>query len=279
MKKAYNNLQLLTALLLSVIIFSCTQQTTKEQQALTSLSKEVKEIHEGILEGYLSKEEMPNSLKLIPPPPEEGSAAFMLDQEIAAKYVTLEDEQRKEQAGKDAILSFPEATDAFNIVLDVEISEENTPHLYMILRRTLADAGLSTYAAKNHYQRKRPFMVNNTPTCTPDEEAALRKDGSYPLGHTAIGWAWALILAEVFPDKADVILERGKEFGISRNVCNVHWHSDVVYRRMMGTAAVAALHANNDFIPDLEAAKTEVLALKESVNLPAKRKTGGVYRK
>ena len=266
MKKAYNNLQLLTALLLSVIIFSCTQQTTKEQQALTSLSKEVKEIHEGILEGYLSKEEMPNSLKLIPPPPEEGSAAFMLDQEIAAKYVTLEDEQRKEQAGKDAILSFPEATDAFNIVLDVEISEENTPHLYMILRRTLADAGLSTYAAKNYYQRKRPFMVNNTPTCTPDEEASLRKDGSYPSGHTAIGWAWALILAEVFPDKADVILERGKEFGISRNVCNVHWHSDVVYGRMMGTAAVAALHANNDFITDLEAAKTEVLELKESVN-------------
>jgi len=80
----------------------------------------------------------------------------------------------------------------------------------MILRRTLADAGLSTYAAKNHYQRHRPFMVNNTPTCTPDEEEALRKDGSYPSGHTSIGWAWALILTEVFPDQADVILERGE---------------------------------------------------------------------
>ena len=95
----------------------------------------------------MSKEEIPNSLKLVPPPPEEGSAAFMLDQEVAAKYVALEDELRKEQASKDAILSFPEATEAFNIVLDVKISEENTPHLYMILRRTLADAGLSTYAA------------------------------------------------------------------------------------------------------------------------------------
>ena len=266
MIKQYFKLQLFTAIVLSVVILSCTQQTAKDQQAGTSLSKEIKEIHEGILEGYLSKEEMANSLKLIPPPPEEGSAAFMLDQEIAAKYVALEDEQRKEQAAKDAILSFPKATDAFNIVLDLEISEENTPHLYMIMRRTLADAGLSTYSAKNHYQRERPFMVNNTPTCTPDEEAALRKDGSYPSGHTAIGWAWALILAEVFPEQADVILERGKEFGISRNVCNVHWHSDVVYGRMMGAAAVAALHANNDFITDLEAAKTEVLELKESVN-------------
>ncbi len=177
-------------------------------------------------------------------------------------YVASDDEARKEQATQDAVLTFPEAMDAFNIVLKVQISEETTPHLYMILRRTLADAGLSTYAAKNHYQRARPFMLNNTPICTPDDEAVLRKDGSYPSGHTAIGWAWALILAEVFPQQADVILERGKQFGISRNVCNVHWHSDVVYGRMMGAAAVAMLHANTDFMIDLAAAKEEVKVLK-----------------
>ena len=265
-KQVFYRLQLLTAVVLSVIMLSCTQQTTTNDQVTTSLSKEIKEISPGILEGYLSKEEIPNSFKLVPPPPEEGSAAFMLDQTVAAKYVALEDEYRKSQANKDAILAFPEATDAFNIVLDVEISEKTTPHLYMILRRTLADAGLSTYAAKNHYQRKRPFMVNNTPICTPDEEAALRKDGSYPSGHTAIGWAWALILSEVFPEQADVILERGKEFGISRNVCNVHWHSDVVYGRMMGAAAVAMLHANSDFIIDLDAAKKEIQKLNENIN-------------
>jgi len=256
-------LQLLTAIMLSVIMLSCsTQKTATHQQVVTSLSKEIKEIGHGILEGYLSKEEIPNSLKLVPPPPEEGSAAFMLDQAVAAKYVALKDEGRKAQATKDAILAFPEAVDAFNIVLDVKISEETTPHLYMILRRTLADAGLSTYGAKNHYQRERPFMVNNTPICTPDDEAALRKDGSYPSGHTAIGWAWALILAEVFPEQADVIMERGKQFGISRNVCNVHWHSDVVTGRMMGAAAVAMLHSNSDFLIDLGAAKTEILKLK-----------------
>ena len=119
------------------------------------------------------------------------------------------------------------------------------------------NAGLSTYTAKNHYQRARPFMVNNTPICTPEEEALLREDGSYPSGHTAIGWAWALILTEVFPEQADAILEREKQFGISRNVCNVHWHSDVVYGRMMGAAAVAMLHSNSDFIIDLKAAKEE----------------------
>ena len=246
--------------LIAVLLFnwSCTQEASTKQQVLTSLSKEIKEISPGILEGYLSKDEIPNSLNLIPPPPEKGSVAYLLDQEIATNFIALNDDVRKEQAVKDAELAFPQATEAFNIILNIKISEITTPHLYMILRRTLADAGLSTYSAKNYYQRARPFMLNNKVICTPEDEEGLRKDGSYPSGHTAIGWAWALILAEVFPEQATVILKRGKQFGISRNVCNVHWHSDVVYGRMMGAATVAILHSNTDFIIDLEAAKKEI---------------------
>ena len=261
-KKTYLKLQIFGLILLSVLILSCGTQTVVQEPS-TSLSKDLKEISPGILEGYLSEDEIPNSLELVPPPPEEGSAAFQLDQEIAAMYVASDNESRKEQASQDAVLTFPEAVDAFNVVLNVRISEENTPMVYMILRRTIADAGLATYAAKNHYQRERPFMLNNTAICTPDDEAVLRKDGSYPSGHTAIGWAWSLILTELFPEQADVILERGKQFGISRNVCNVHWHSDVVYGRMMGASAVAVLHANKDFIIDLAAAKEELEQLKK----------------
>ena len=34
---------------------------------------------------------------------------------------------------------------------------------FLLLRRTLTDTGLSTYAAKNRYNRARPFMRNNEP--------------------------------------------------------------------------------------------------------------------
>ncbi len=222
----------------------------------------VPEIHPGILAGYLQPEVLPNSLALIPPPPAEGSAALALDEEVSRKSIELRGTPRWELAAKDAELMFPEAAGTFSCALGIPITEKDTPHLYMLLRRTLADAGLSTYTAKNHYQRKRPFMVNKETTCTPDEEDHLMKDGSYPSGHTAIGWAWALILSEIAPDRADAILARGRAFGESRNICNVHWHSDVVEGRFMGSAAVARLHANAAFRAEIEAAKIELEAVR-----------------
>lgn len=223
--------------------------------------EQVKEIMPGILQGYLSKEEIPNSLALVPPPPAPGSIAFELDKEFAKKAVESKDTARFHLATRDANLNFPAAVKSFESTLGIEISEAKTPKLYRLMRRVLTDAALSTYAAKDHYQRSRPFVVNNTPTCSPQDEAMLRKDGSYPSGHTAIGWAWALVFCEIFPAKTDAILQRGYAFGESRVICNAHWHSDVETGRVMGAAAVAKLHANAGFQRDLAAAKEEAAKL------------------
>jgi acid phosphatase (class A) len=248
----------LTWIVLALLLNSCANRPDTGLSGKLSTALDLKEIHPGIVQGYLSESELPNSLALLPRPPKEGSAAWQLDQENATYYVTLNDDKRRQQAIQDADLSFPAALKAFNPCLPVHISEQATPVTYLLMRRVLADAGLSTYAAKNHYQRLRPFMVNNTPIYSPENEESLRKDGSYPSGHTAIGWAWALILTEIFPDQTDEILQRGKEFGISRNICNVHWFSDVEAGRTMGAATVARLHANQQFLIDLEAAKKEI---------------------
>jgi acid phosphatase (class A) len=226
----------------------------------------VKEIAPGLLEGYLSAGDLPNSLELLPPPPAEGSAAFALDQEISRESLALRGTARWEQAIKDANLHFPEAAEAFSGVIGIPITEEDTPYLYMLLRRTLTDAGLSTYKAKNHYTRARPFMVNGEPICTPEDKEGLRKDGSYPSGHTAIGWAWALVLCEIFPEHADAIIARGRAFGESRMICNVHWQSDVNEGRFMGAATVARLHADPVFLADLEAARNEIAPMRVQVS-------------
>ena len=238
-----------------VIIAGC---STFEQQ---SGPAPVKEIRPGLLEGYLAPENLPNSLELVPPPPLEGSAAFALDLERSLERLTLRGTERWEQAIRDANLHFPDAIEDFSGVIGMSITEEKTPYLYMLMRRSLTDAGLSTYTAKNHYARKRPFMKNGKPICTPEDEELLRGDGSYPSGHTAIGWAWALILCEIFPEHADAIIARGREFGESRMICNVHWQSDVYEGRFMGAATVARLHADPGFIADMKAAKAEVAGM------------------
>jgi acid phosphatase (class A) len=220
----------------------------------------VAELRPGLLQGYLPREALINSLALLPPPPAAGSAAFALDEDVARRSVALRGTPRFELARLDAELAFPAAAGAYSCAVGVDITDETTPYLYQLLRRTLTDAGLATYSAKDHYHRVRPFVVSKGTICTPAEQAFLEKDGSYPSGHTAVGWAWALVLSEIAPDRADAILARGIAFGESRNVCNVHWHSDVVQGRTIGAGVVARLHAEPSFRADRDAARVELAA-------------------
>ncbi len=224
----------------------------------------------GAAQGYLAKDALPDSLELLPPPPAEGSAALALDEDISRTDLALQGGARWKLAAMDADLSFPWAAGDFACALNAPVTQADTPRLYRLLRRTLRDAGGSTGAAKEHYQRLRPFQVNKQPTCTPGAEGDLVKNGSYPSGHTAAGWTWALILAEIAPERSEAILARGRAFGQSRLVCNVHWESDVIEGRFLAAATVARLHADPTFLADLEAAKAELSAVRAK-NLPPQR--------
>lgn len=223
----------------------------------------VPKIMPGVLQGYLPMKTPMQSVVFVPASPQEGSAQQQLDDQVSAYARTLRYTPRWAMATHDAHLSFPAAADTFSCALDVPISEKETPALYMLLRRTLADLGLASYSAKNAYARPRPFMVNGEPTCTPEEEETLRHDGSYPSGHTSIGWGWALMLAELAPDRAEAVLARGRAYGESRIVCNVHWYSDVVAGRMVGAGAFATLHANTEFLTAMQAAKADIVSARK----------------
>jgi acid phosphatase (class A) len=256
--------RILFTILCTLLIAGCA--TSQRQRK----SGEVKEIRPGILAGYLEQALLPNSLAILPPPPVADSAGLALDNEISSRSIRLRDTLRGVLAAEDANLMFPQAADAFSCALGVPIGQKDTPHLYLLLRRTLSDAGFSTYYAKSQYQRQRPFVVNGEPICTPGEAEFLRTNGSYPSGHTAIGWAWALILSEVAPDRTDAILLRGRTYGESRIICNVHWYSDVVAGRIMGAATVARLHADPGFQADLKNAKLEFAVLRSKGVKPAR---------
>ena len=222
------------------------------------------------LSGYLTADTAPNSEILLPPPPAADTTALVLDQDISRNSLALRNSPRWALAAEDANLNFPAAAGVFACALDAPISEQETPHLYLLLRRVLTDTSLATSSAKNKYKRTRPFVVNREPTCSPNDEPFLKKNGSYPSGHSTVGWAWALILSEISPERVNEILARGGAFGQNRVICNVHWQSDVIEGRIMGAATVARLHADPVFRDDLEHAKAEIVAVRTRGLKPAR---------
>ncbi len=217
---------------------------------------------------YLPRGTAPDSLLFNPAPPEPGSAAMARDEDGAKAAVAIQGTPRWEQARIDADLFTPKVTDTFSCAAGFRIGPDTTPRLQALLLKSMMDFGLATYPTKTRYQRARPFMENGKPICTPQDEETLRKDGSYPSGHSAIGFGMGLVLAEVVPDRAGQLVARGRAFGDSRRVCNVHWLSDIEEGRIVATAVLARLSSDPAFSADLAAARSEVSASRASLPVP-----------
>ena len=208
--------------------------------------------------GYLPRGAVPDSLALGPPPPAPGSGAEARDREAQAAALALRGTPRWDQAVIDADLFSPGTIGIFSCAAGVSLDPAKLPKLAALLRKAGPDLALAVYPSKRKYMRPRPFMVNMQPTCTPRDEAMLRNDGSYPSGHSAIGYGWGLILAELFPARATQLAARGRVFGESRRICNVHWLSDVEEGRVVAAAVLARMHAEAAFRADLDAARAEL---------------------
>ncbi|MDJ0928575.1 MAG: phosphatase PAP2 family protein [Gammaproteobacteria bacterium] len=215
--------------------------------------------------GFLDADDIPNSVALLPPPPAPGSKALALDEELNREALTLRGSARWDLAAQDAI---PDPGRAFSCAVGFEISAKKTPKLTALLLRSGTDVGAAVTPAKKHYQRKRPFLVNEQPSCVPRAEEVTALDGSYPSGHAALGWVWALILAELVPDQTDAVLARGWEFGQSRLVCNVHWRSDVMHGRLAGAALLARMHGDEEFRAEIEVVREEIAGSQKSGTPP-----------
>lgn len=229
---------------------------------------ELAEVRPGYVAGYLQPSQLPDGVALLPPPPAPGSAALAADEDAYRATRKFRDTPRWTLAAKDAELRFPKATEHFSCALGIAISAEATPHLNMLLRRVRMDSSRANDKPKDHYKRARPFMVAKEPSCTPKGDATAKPD-SYPSGHASIGWAWALTLAEVAPERADAILARGVAYGRSRVVCGVHYASDVESGRIVGAATVARLHADPVYTAQVALARKEVQAARAAGSKPA----------
>lgn len=208
--------------------------------------------------GYIAAENLPDSAALIPPAPIAKSAAEARDKAASKAALAQHGKPRWAAATSDADLFTPKATGALSCAAGFDISPQTTPALDHLLRRAMLDFGLATGRAKKLYNRDRPFEVNRQPMCTPELAKPLAADGSYPSGHSAIGFGWGMVMAQLLPDRTTQLMARGRAFGESRRFCNVHWQSDVEEGRVIAAAVFTRLQAEPAYQADLKAARDEL---------------------
>ena len=209
---------------------------------------------------YFTKAELPDMTKILPPFPPFESARFVADQSqhLWGKLMR-QDEERAAQAQRDAVYSMQTIIDEFGPLFGLEITKEGTPEIYSVLQDVCASCDSIYSGAKAQFNRQRPYAYYNEGTLVPEKEEKHRYEGSYPSGHTVLGWASALLLSDInqSAEAMEKLLARGYEFGQSRVIAGYHWQSDVDAGRMAGTVLYQLIRSHERFIEQLAKARAE----------------------
>jgi acid phosphatase (class A) len=211
-------------------------------------------------EGYLTGSAIPDLIRVLPSAPAPDSARDAADRAIFKATRALQDSPRWKLAQSDDKLSVAALLADFSCALGVSPTAQNSPVLTRVLARVFTDAETASGPAKDFFHRRRPFVVDQGPTCIAVSKS-FEKTWDFPSIHTTLGWAAGMILAEIDPARASLILTRARSFGESRVVCGVHNASAVEAGRVAGAALFAALFSNDAFRADLEKARSELAAL------------------
>jgi len=196
---------------------------------------------------------------LLPAPPSKGSRPPDEDRRVELLQEVSDDRFRS--AAFDSRFTYPRFNEAFG----QEIDRRALPHTVHLLNRTLRDVAITTFNAKEHYLRTRPYQDTQLKrVCgaakAPSPVENPKERSSYPSGHSAYGWAVGMVLAKVNPERAEALMQRAAEYGESRVICGMHYPSDVEAGRVIAAAVVSRLAANADFQSDLQRARAEVSA-------------------
>lgn len=227
--------------------------------------------------GYLHGAE-PEFLLLLPPYPALGTKQDDFDVAAFRELQVSGTSARWKLAESDDQMIYARFSGASGVDLDLA----KLPIVIHLLNRTERDTLDTAFAAKEYFNRPRPFQrfavahvcgddVPPKPEAHPDGGLSA---SSYPSGHAAFGWSAALTLAEIAPARAQAILARGREFDESRVVCAVHYPSDVGAGEIVATAVVERLHTVPEFTRDLTCAQQEYrAAVQPNTKMSAECKT------
>jgi acid phosphatase (class A) len=187
----------------------------------------------------------PDGLVLLAPPPAPGSpeeAADLATVRAVFKAQPLLDKDLAEAVENLSLSLFTPAIGDF-------FQPGKFPKMEAMLKEVGKETSKVAKVPKEHWKRPRPYQL--------DPGLPVDTGFGYPSSHSTRGTVYALILAELFPDKKDAILAVGRDIGWDRVRAGKHFPSDVQAGRVLGQAVFRELMASQAFKNDLAAAKAE----------------------
>jgi acid phosphatase (class A) len=120
-------------------------------------------------------------------------------------------------------------------------------------------AAAAASLGKAYFHRTRPYSIDPTlPNCA--KTTAGKPATSYPSGHAILGYSTGFVLARLLKGRSSEIFDRAADYAMSRELCGVHFASDLDASHALGTLVASALLANPAFRAKFEAAHAELLA-------------------
>lgn len=212
-----------------------------------------------------------DAARVVGPPPEAGSPAEAADIAAYRSAAAAVGTPRWIQAREDDSLEMGVVLKRYACAVDADLSPATAPATIRLLERSMMDASAVSSAAKTAYHRPRPFAGDDpaAPLCidVPAERRA-NPSFSYPSGHGTLGMVWGLVLTQAAPDRAGPIAERSRSFIESREVCRVHYPSDLRAAERLGASIFARLQSSPEFQADLAAVKAEIAAAPKPAGCP-----------
>ena len=190
---------------------------------------------------------------ILPPPFEEGSNQSNLELEVMKSKIAMLDSSQKDLAIKDALnLSvsfFSDVLPGFDI--------DKLPKTKKLFDNVKYNAVYESKLFKNYFMSKRPYQVDsNIQACVPPVPDNLNR--SYPSGHTTLGYAMGIVLANLIPEKSKIIMNRARLYGENRINCGAHFPSDVAGGQALGTLVATELLKNSEFKSLMKDSRDEI---------------------
>jgi acid phosphatase (class A) len=152
----------------------------------------------------------------------------------------------------------------FSDALGSWFNPDDLPVTAAFLTKVMGDAHDVVGAAKDVYERKRPFLTDDRiKPCAENE-----KTYSYPSSHSTRAMVIAMTLAELLPDHKEAVMAEGMRIGDDRALAGQHFPSDVAAGRILAKAIFDKMKQDPKFSKELAAAKAEC-AQKEPVKQAA----------